>query len=388
MALLTAKNEQTNSVRKTGAVGIASANYEKPGSEFLSRGKIKKSELIMLTTQLSVMLDSGVILSDALDAIAEQAQQGSYKHIVSEISSSVKNGDTFSRALSAYPRVFGPMFISMVKASEASGKMSQMLSVISSYLEFEMETQKKAKAALTYPFMMALVAVAATGSLMFFVLPRFMKIYESRGAALPKLTQMLVDFSNMLRNFNVMSVIITILTVIIVAFYNWAGTKSGRKFIDYCKIRCPVLGTMFIDTIVARSMRIMATMLNTGVTLLDTIEVVRGATTNYYFQQLWLFVDEKLRNGYQLSEAIQLFPNKELIAPQIVQMLKAGEKSGYLGRVSEKISAFYERKLENSINTATKFIEPLMILIIGSIIGTIAIALLLPVFRISSVIAH
>ena len=236
--------------------------------------------------------------------------------------------------------------------------------------------------------MMALVAVAATGSLMFFVLPRFMKIYESRGAALPKLTQILVDFSNMLRNFNTMSVVIAILTVIVVAVYNWAGTTSGRKSIDYMKIHCPVLGTMFIDMVVARSMRIMATMLNTGVTLLETVEVLRGSCTNYYFQNLWAWVDVKLRNGYQLSEAIQLYPDKELIAPQIVQMLKAGEKSGYLGRVSEKISAFYEKKLESSINTATKFIEPLMIIIIGSIIGTIAIALLLPVFRISSIIAH
>lgn len=388
MALLTAKNEQTSTVKKTAATGIAIPDYTRPGSEVLSRAKIKKSELIMLTTQLSVMLDSGVILSDALDAIAEQAQPSKYKQIVAEISSSVKNGDNFSKALSAYPRVFGSMFISMVKASEASGKMSQMLSIVSSYLEFEMDTQKKVKAALTYPFMMALVAVAATGSLMFFVLPRFMKIYESRGAALPKLTQMLVNFSNILRDFNMMSVVITILAVIIIAFYNWAGTTMGRRFIDYIKIRCPVIGTMFIDTVVTRSMRIMATMLNTGVTLLDTVEVVRGSTSNYYFQQLWIFVDDKLRNGYQLSEAIRLYPDKELIAPQIVQMLKAGETSGYLGRVSEKISAFYEKKLESSISTATKFIEPMMIVIIGSIIGTIAIALLLPVFRISSIIAH
>jgi type IV pilus assembly protein PilC len=388
MATLSAKTEQTISGRKIAPPNVAVVDYEKLPPQNLKKTKIKKSELIMLTTQLSVMLDSGVVLSDALDAIGGQAQDGKFKNIVREISESVKNGDSFSKALSAYPRIFSPMFISMVRASEASGRMSQMLAVTSSYLEFELETQKKVKAALTYPFMMALVAVAATGSLVFFVLPRFMKIYASRGAALPKLTQFLVDFSNMLRNFNIMSAVFAVLAVIVVALYNWAETKNGRKSIDYLKIHCPVLGMMFVDTIVARSMRIMSTMLNTGVTLLETVEVVRGCCTNYYFQQLWTFVDQKLRNGYQLSDAIQLYPDNELIAPQIVQMLKAGEKSGCLGRVSEKISVFYEKKLESSINTATKLIEPLMIIIIGSIIGTIAIALLLPVFRISSIIAH
>jgi type IV pilus assembly protein PilC len=396
MPPLTAKNNEIMSSRKTAVPGPASVNFDKtpteatnsPQTENLSTAKIKKRELIMLSTQLSIMLESGVVLSDALDAIAEQAENGTYKDITGEISDAVKNGESFSKALSKYPRIFSPMFISMVKASEASGTMSEMLTVISSYLEFESDTQKKVKAALTYPFMMAIVALAATGSLMFFVLPRFMKIYESRGAALPQLTQVLVNLSNMLRDFNTMSIIAAVLAVAAVMFYNWMGTTSGRRTIDYIKIHCPILGTMFVDMIVARSMRIMATMLNTGVTLLESVEVVRGSCRNYYFQDLWGWVDDKLRNGYQLSEAIQLYPNNDLIAPQIVQMLKAGEKSGYLGRVSDKISVFYEKKLENSINTATKYIEPLMIMVIGCIIGTIAIALLLPVFRISSIIAH
>jgi type IV pilus assembly protein PilC len=354
----------------------------------LYRAKVKQSELILFTTQLSVMLDSGVVLSDALDAIAEQSEHGTFKMIIMDVAEKVKAGDDFSKALAGYSKVFNTMFVSMVKASEASGRMAEMLNVLSGYLNFESETRKRIKGALTYPFIMALMAVAATGTLMFFVLPRFMGIYESRGASLPKLTQILVNFSKILGNFQIMTAVLTVAIFASIGLYYWSGTLSGRRVIDFVKIRTPVLGTMFIDTVVTRSMRIMATMINTGVNLLESIEVMQGSCENYYFQRLWAGVDEKIRAGYQLSESIVISPGSELIAPGIIQMLRAGEKSGKLGEVCDKVSVFYEKKLEGSIRNVMALIEPVMITIMGTIIGTIAIALLLPVFRISSVIAH
>jgi type IV pilus assembly protein PilC len=354
----------------------------------LYRVKVKQNELILFTTQLSVMLDSGVVLSDALDAIVAQAEYGTFKMIISDVAKKVKSGENFSKALSGYPKVFNTMFISMVRASEASGRMAEMLNVLSGYLNFESETRKRIKGALTYPFIMALMAVAATGTLMFFVLPRFMKIYESRGAALPKLTQILVSFSKIMGNFQIMTGVLTLAVFISVGLYYWAGTLSGRRVIDFIKIRTPVIGTMFVDTVITRSMRIMATMINTGVNLLESIEVVQSSCQNYYFQRLWKVVDEKIRAGYQLSESIMISPGHDLIAPGIIQMLRAGEKSGKLGEVCDKVSVFYEKKLEASIRNVMALIEPVMITIMGTIIGTIAIALLLPVFRISSVIAH
>jgi len=276
----------------------------------------------------------------------------------------------------------------MVRASEASGKMPEMLNVLSGYLAFESETRKRIKGALTYPFIMALMAVAATGTLMFFVLPRFMRIYEAKGAALPRITQLLLAFSKTLGNVRIMTGVGTALVVIGVALYYWAGTVSGRRVIDYLKIEAPVLGTMFVDMVVTRSMRIMATMVNTGVKLLDSIEVIQESCDNYYFQRLWSTVSQKIHDGYQLSESILISPGSELISPGIIQMLRAGEKSGKLGEVCDKVSVFYEKKLEASIKSVMALIEPLMITVLGGIIGTIAIALLLPVFRISSVIAH
>ncbi len=355
---------------------------------YLHSAKIKQSELILFTTQLAVMLDSGVILSDALDAIGEQSVPGNFKEIIKHISDTVKNGEPFSKALRQFPRIFNSMFISMVKASEASGRMVEMLQVLTGYLNFEMQTRKRIKGALTYPFIMALMAVAATGTLMFFVLPRFMKIYEARKAALPKLTQILVNFSHILGDPKSLTMLVTGIIVLLVFLYYVSRTILGRKVIDYLKIHTPVLGTMFLDMVVTRSMRIMSTMVTTGVNLLDSIAVVQGSCDNYYFQKLWKQVDGKIRDGYQLSESIQISSGSELIAPGIIQMLRAGEKSGKLGDVCDKMSTFYEKKLDASINAVMTMIEPLMIAILGSIIGTIAIALLLPVFRISTVIAH
>lgn len=357
-------------------------------SSRLRNAKVKHAELILFTTELSVMLDSGVVLSDALDAIVEQADNDKFKMIITNLAETVKGGETFSQALTAYPKVFNSMFISMVKASEASGRMAEMLQVLSGYLNFESETRKRIKGALTYPFIMVLMAIAATGTLMFFVLPRFMRIYESRGVALPKITQVLVGFSKILGDFEAMTAIITAAIMVSAALYCFARTVTGRRSIDSLKIHTPVIGTMFVDMVITRSMRIMATMVNTGVQLLDAIRVIQGSCENYHFQRLWGEADAKIRDGYQLSESILVSSGAELIAPGIIQMLRAGEKGGKLGEVCDKISIFYEKKLEGSIKNVMVMIEPLMITILGAIIGTIAIALLLPVFRISTVIAH
>lgn len=350
--------------------------------------KVKSIELITFTNQLSVMLESGVVLSDALDAIADQAAAGSFKAILVDIAERIRGGESFSVALKRYPRVFNNMFISMVQASEASGRMSEMLEVLSEYITADEQTRKQVKGAMIYPLIMLLMSIAATGSLMFFVLPRFAGIYNSKGAALPKLTQILVDFSAFLGQPEKLTMILTLLFAIGAAFYYWRPTESGQKTIDWMKIRTPVFGNMFIDMVLTRSMRIMATMVNTGVSILDAIEVMKDSCGNYYFNRLWSATDIKIRDGYQLSDSIVQAPHSELVAIGIIQMLRAGEKSGNLGHVCDKISVFYNKKLQTSIKTATSLIEPIMIIIMGCVIGTIAIALLLPVFRISSVMSH
>jgi type IV pilus assembly protein PilC len=364
-----------------------SANTAKKTTVY-ANATVGLQDLILFTTQLSVMLDSGVVLSDGITAVAEQMKPGVFRSVIGELAESIKNGENFSVALAMYPRIFNTMFVSMVKTSEASGRMSNMLDVLSGYLNAEAETRKQVKSAMIYPLVMLLMAVAATGSLMFFVLPRFTRIYESRGAALPGLTRVLVTCSSQLADPVFMASIVTAGVLGFLGLNAWKKTPTGQKAIDWIKVHTPIFGTMFIDAVLTRSMRIMATMVNTGVSLLDALDVMRTSCDNYFFRCLWTTVDSRLRDGYQLSDAIELSQYHEMIAPGIIQMLRAGEKSGQVGRVCDKVSVFLEKKLQNSIRAVTTLIEPLMIIIMGIVIGTIAIALLLPVFRISSVMAH
>jgi type IV pilus assembly protein PilC len=398
-------------IRRDGQKGASmgrAQNYKAAAAPFPSRVKVKQSELIFFTTQLAVMIDSGVVLSDALDAIAEQSTTGAFKMIIRGAAGAVKSGQSFSTALAPYPKLFNPMFISMVKVSEASGRMVEMLRVLSEYLSFEEETKRRVKGALTYPIIMAIMAIVAVGVMMFFVLPKFVSIYEAKGAALPKITQMLLSLSAFMTDGKKMMGLVTVLLLTSVAIHYWLGTVRGRRVIDFVKIRMPVLGTMFVTLTVTRSMRIMATMINTGVNLLEAIEVIRGSCENYYFRRLWSAADKGIRDGYQLSDSIEIAAQRghadvsgaresshfaarglnALIDPGIIHMLRAGERSGQLGQVSDKISVFYGKKLEISIKSVTALVEPLMIVVLGTIIGIVAIALLLPVLKISSVIAH
>ncbi|MHC5158372.1 MAG: type II secretion system F family protein [Planctomycetota bacterium] len=381
------KSVTNKEVQRTGIYSNDRGSLDQPAVPPTSNARVKQADLVLFTTQLSVMLDSGVVLSDAIEAIGEQMRPGTFQTVIADLARQIKNGDCFSSALTGYPRIFNTMFVSMVQASEASGKMAEMLEVLSGYLNAEAETRKQVKSAMIYPLVMLLMAVAATGSLMFFVLPRFTKIYQARGTALPKLTQVLVNCSSLLGNPVFLALAVTAGFAAFWAFSVWKHTTNGHKIIDWIKVHTPIFGTMLTDAVMTRSMRILATMVNTGVSLLDALEVMKMSSDNYYFQRLWMYTDARIRDGYQLSDAIMMSGDRNLIAPGIIQMLRAGEKSGQIGQVSDKVSIFLSKKLQNSIRTATSLIEPLMITLMGGIIGTIAIALLLPVFRISSVIS-
>ncbi len=353
-----------------------------------STARVKQAELVLFTTQLSVMLDSGVVLSDAIEAIGLQMRPGTFQNVIEEIAGQIKNGENFSSSLMGYPKIFNTMFVSMVRASEASGRMAEMLEVLSGYLDAEAETRKQVKSAMIYPLVMLLMAVAATGSLMFFVLPRFTRIYQARGAALPKLTQVLVSCSSLLANPLFLACAVTGCFAGYWAFSVWKKTDSGCKMIDWIKLHTPIFSTMIIDAVMTRSMRILSSMVNTGVPLLDALDVMKSSSDNYFFQRLWMHTDAKIRDGYQFSDAVMTCDDSTLIDPGILQMIRAGEKSGQIGQVCDKISIFLGKKLQNSIRVATSLIEPLMITLMGVIIGTIAIALLLPVFKISSVMTQ
>ncbi len=345
--------------------------------------RIKKEEVLYFATQLAVMVDTGVTLSEALDSIAEQSEDSSLQLVIQDISEQVKGGMEFSVALERHPRVFHHLFVALMRASEASGTMGSMLQRLSEYMEQQRETRKRIKGAMTYPIMMLSFCVLVVIGLMVFIMPRFEKIYASKNALLPMPTRILMGASNFLVTY--WPILLGFLAVGVIGLWYYLCSPAGRLLLDRTRIRLPILGKMYRQAYLARSLRTMATMITSGVSMLEGLEITVDATGNHEYKQLWKDVSQSVKEGQALSE--KLFESS-LIPRTITRMIASGERSGRLGPVMNRVAQFCEDELKISVRTVTSLVEPLMILIMGVIVGGVAMALLLPVFSISRVVAH
>lgn len=328
------------------------------------------------------MLDAGVALPDALHAYLKQPKGHSLRTVVSVVAQRVSNGANFSAALAEFPTVFPTLMRSLIQASEASGQMGLMLIRISEYLTKERRTARQITGALTYPAVMISLALVVTGFLMTWVLPRFAKIYESRSAALPRPTQFVLAIGNTMTDY--WPWILAGLGVIVAALVALAYHPKGKRFYDGVRLNAPIVGPMFRQSSLARACRTMGTLLASGVTMLDAVRIVRTLTVNVYWDDLWRRVEDALTAGQTLSEIIT---QSKLIPPQVGQMIAAGERTGRLAEVLDRIANATENDLDETVKKATQLIEPAMIMFMGVTIGGIAIALLLPIFTVANVMA-
>ena len=367
-------------VKLDQSAGLKRKSAEK-SEQRIRRSQIKRSQIISFAHQLAVMVETGVPISEALHCIADQADTPDFQNLVRDVAAQVEAGGELSRALDKYPKIFPPIMISLVRASEVSGTMGPMLERVSAYLGKEAATYKKIKGALTYPAVMLVMVLLVTVGLLVWVLPQFASIFASKGAALPWPTRLLMFLSDTL----------------IQHWYFWLGglialgagfiftlrTRKGIRLFDRVKLISPIFGDLFSKLYVTRATRTMGTMISAGVPVLDMVSIVRDVTRNALFEELWDDVDERLRRGAQLSDALFESP---LIPRSVAQMIYAGERSGRLGPTMEKIAHFTEEEFDEQIKTTTNLIEPTMVAIMGGIVGFVAIALLLPIFSVSTVV--
>jgi len=261
--------------------------------------------------------------------------------------------------------------------------MGSMLQRLSEYMEQQRETRKRIKGAMTYPIMMLSFCVLVVIGLMVFIMPRFEKIYASKNALLPMPTRILMGASNFLVTY--WPILLGFLAVGVIGLWYYLCSPAGRLLLDRTRIRLPILGKMYRQAYLARSLRTMATMITSGVSMLEGLEITVDATGNHEYKQLWKDVSQSVKEGQALSE--KLFESS-LIPRTITRMIASGERSGRLGPVMNRVAQFCEDELKISVRTVTSLVEPLMILIMGVIVGGVAMALLLPVFSISRVVAH
>ncbi len=346
-------------------------------------GSVRREEVISFAGQLAVMLDTGVPLADAIDAFVKSAKSGGLRKVIAVVADRIHSGVPFSNAIEEFPKVFPNLMVSLLKASEASGKMGEMLGRVSEYLAKERRTARQIKGALTYPAVMIVVAAVVTGFLITWVLPKFAKIYESREAALPVMTSVLLKSSRFLiAHWLLFAVAAAALAAGLITL---RLTTQGRRVIDTVKLKSPVIGPMFRIFYLTRATRTLGTLLASGVPLLDAVRIVRGVTENVHWFELWNRMEHSMTGGHTIAEVVE---ESWLIPPQVAQMISAGERSGRLPDVLGKIAAAAESDLDEAVKTATQLIEPAMIIFMGVTIGGIAIALLLPIFNVANVIAH
>lgn len=348
----------------------------------LNSSKPNQKHVLDFTTQLAVMIRAGINLRSALDGIADQTAHAGFKKIILEVKQDVESGKQFSEALAKHPKLFGALYINMVRASEMSGSFSEMLERIAAYIRQEIETRKMVIGASIYPAIIGVLAVAVTIFLLTFVLPKFYTVFEGKEDVLPWATNFLMGLSNaMLNNWPF------ILGGVVVAaggLFAATRTELGSFWIDKLKLSVPVLSGMFRSLYISRSLQTMGQLVNAGVPMLDVLTITGDISGNKLFEGLWRKVHSSVKQGKKIAAPLQ---NNGLLPRAVVQMIGAGEESGKLGEVLDQISDYYARQLKDQIKTVTGMIEPIMIIVMGSVVGFIAMAIILPIFKMSQIVS-
>lgn len=333
------------------------------------------------TNQLAVMIRAGISIRSAVEGIADQVQNPKFKAMLNQMKRDLEAGKQFSDALSRYPKVFSPLYINMVKASELSGGFAKMLDRIANYLAQQIETRSQVVGAMIYPGIIGSMAVFTTVFLLTFVLPRFMVIFEGKEAVLPAPTRMLLALSNFMINY--WYVLILSLGAGIWGFIMMIRTDWGSIWWDKVKLSVPLFKKMFRALYINRSLNTMGQLINAGVPMLDTLAITAEISGNALYRRMWRAVYAAVKQGKRISAPLARSP---LLPRSVVQMIGAGEESGKLGEVLDEVSEFYARELKAVIKNVTAMIEPLMIVAMGSVVGFIAMSIILPIFKLSQLV--
>ena len=340
-----------------------------------------QKDILDFTTQLAVMIRAGISLRAALDGISEQVTNPKFRKILAAIKMDIESGKQFSGAIVKYPKLFGPLYVNMTRASEMSGSFSSMLDRIAAYIAQQIETRKMVIGACIYPGIIATMAVGVTIFLLTFVLPRFAGVFEGKESVLPWPTKFLMGLSDWMVSYW-WTVLIAIIGTV-VGFMLFIRTDMGRFWMDKTKLSMPLFQRMFRALYVSRSLHTMGELLNAGVPMLDTIAITGDITGNLLFKKMWRRVYAAVKQGKKVQ--VQLLKSK-LLPRSVIQMIAAGEESGRLGEVLEEVSVFYAKALRDAIKAVTGMIEPIMIILMGSVVGFIAMAIILPIFKMSSIV--
>lgn len=337
--------------------------------------KIKVKEISIFCRQMYTMLDAGVPLINALNLMSTQVTNKHLVEIVKELEEDVRKGEMLSNSMRKFPEAFPTLLTSMVESGEASGNLDEMFLRMSTHFEKENKINNKVKAAMIYPIILAIVGVAALAVVMIFVMPTFVSLFESSGSELPVATRMLIGISDFMSKHFIM--VIGILIAIIAGIIVYSKTESGIYFFAKLKITFPLIKDLNRKMIVSRFTRTLSTLLASGVSLVESLPIVSAVLNNVIAEDEVLKIRERVVKGEGLSTPIE---DCELFPPMLSSMVRIGEESGALDDMLNKTADFYDEEVEQAIQTLTSMLEPIMIIIMGLVIGFMVIALMLPLY--------
>lgn len=341
---------------------------------------VGKENITVFSRQLSTLLKAGLPLLRSLEVIARQEKNPYFKAIVDQLADNVRTGNKFSDGLSQHPKIFDKLYVNMAKAGEAGGVLDVVLDRLSTFQEKALKTTNKVKSAMVYPIVIMGVAIAIVAILMIFVVPQFQKIFTDMlkgNAKMPALTQTIIDISDFMKENYILTGLIIVGVILFVKIF--FKTKIGIRVWDTAAIKLPKIGDLVMKSTVARFTRTFGTLLASGVPILEALTITRGTINNSLISDALSRVHDRVRDGENLSTPLD---QQKIFPTMVTSMVEVGEETGQLPEMLNRIADNYDEEVDNSVGAITSIIEPIMIVFLALVVGTIVIALFLPIIQI------
>jgi len=345
-------------------------------------GKVDMGDIAIFMRQLATMLAAGIPLVQAFEIVGNGNEKASMQRLILGIKADVEGGTSLHEALAKYPLYFDDLTVNLVEAGEQAGALEALLDKVATYKEKTEALKKKVKKALFYPAAVLVVAVIVTVVLLIFVIPQFESLYKGFGADLPAFTQMVINLSRFIQHDG-LYLAVALFALGWSFFYFKKRSRAMRHFLDRAILRIPVIGPILNKSAIARYARTLSTMFAAGVPLVEALESVAGATGNIVYETAVLKMRDEVATGQRLQRAMEstgLFPN------MVNQMIAVGEESGSLDEMSGKVATFYEAEVDNAVDAMSSLMEPLIMVVLGVVVGGLVIAMYLPIFKLGSVV--
>lgn len=376
-------------LRRDGVI-LSSASEESGGKAERSRRELKPlaifqrpstGDVAVMTRQLATLVRAGIPLVDSISALVDQVEKESLVRVLSQIRENLKEGTAFARCLEQHPRVFPPLYVNMIAAGEASGTLENVLERLSDFMEKQARLKGKVSSALAYPVLMTIIATLLVGVLMVAVVPKVTSIFDSLGQELPWYTSLLIFVSDVVAGF--WWLILALIAGSIYGFRRYIATPKGRLKWHQFLLRVPIFGRLNLLVAVARFASTLATLLSSGVPLLKAMEIVRNVLGNVELEQVVASATGSIREGESIADPLK---RSGRFPPMVTHMIAVGERSGQLEQMLENVSRAYEADVETKVATLTAMLEPLIIVVMGGMVGFIAMAILMPLIQMNQLV--